>query len=200
MDNLSQTERKAHSVAFDKLLDGYVTAGRITEAKALVENMVNYGVRPSKFTLASVVTLWGCARQLERAYNAVETMSKTYDIVPDNLVRLSLLKACLANDDVSRAFQVFDIIKSTADGAESKTYEAMINSCARLGWYKESARLVEEACGLSHVKTNFSQKDLDPKVFENLAAMLEKAGLMGSIGNSLFQRLQSSQLIAPALV
>lgn len=190
-------DKRAQTLAFDKLLEGYVNAERFTEAAALVDAMGKYDVQPSKFTLASLVTMYGSTNQLHQAFEAMETMTKTYGIVPNNLVRKRLLDSCLANNDTSKAFDVFDAIRSTKDGADSKSFEAMIYGCGRLGWHRECARLVEEACGLSDVKPNFSPADLDIKVFEFLVSSLSTAGLMESIGVPLFNRLRTLGIVVP---
>jgi pentatricopeptide repeat protein len=193
--NKKSCHRRAQTLAFDKLLEGHVNAQRYTEGAALVDAMDEYDVQPSRFTLASVVTLWGCSQQLDRAFKAVETMTKKYNILPNNLVRTCLLSACLANNDISSAFRVFDVIKATNTGPDCAAFEALIKGSSRLGWHKECVRLVEEACGLSDVKPNFSPRDLDVSVLEYMAANLRKAGLMESIGDPLFKRLRHLRVI-----
>jgi pentatricopeptide repeat protein len=194
-DRKKAVDKRAQTMAFDKLVDCLVRTERYAEAAALVEKIDEFDVQPSKFTLASVVTLWGCSRQLDKAFAAVESLTKKYDISPNNLVRMCLLKSCLANNDISRALRVFKIMRSTSEGAGRKAFEAMICGCAELGWHMESVRLVEEAFGLNGVAPTFGPDDMDFSVLETVAKSLDAAGLMESLGKPLFLRLREKQRV-----
>jgi pentatricopeptide repeat protein len=176
------------TVIYNTLLDGCVRRNSFQTADHLVEQMEAYNIRPTNFTLGIVVKMWGRRRQLDKAFAAMETMTKKYGFVVNNPVRSCLMSACLLNDDLPRAISTFDVFKASAD---SKAWCSLISGAIRLNNLEVAVRLTEEVYSLTEQKVCFTAQEVDSSVLDQLTRSLNKAGLMNSLGLPLLTKLRA---------
>merc|ERR1719235_2021879 len=93
-------------ILYNCLLDGCAKEHRLEEALVLWEEMKAQGVRPSNFTLCTLVKLLGRARRLPQAFAIVEELSTKSGLKPNIQVFTCLLQACIHNHQLHRALEL----------------------------------------------------------------------------------------------
>merc|ERR1719217_1397700 len=94
--------------------------------------------------------MWGRRLKLEKAFEAMEKYTKEYGFEVNVHVLTCLVSACLANNAVDKALEVFHRMKAdkAVDNPDERTYSVLIQGCAKQGRFEDAIRLVEEAYGL----------------------------------------------------
>jgi len=190
-------------VIYNTILDGCVRHNRTDLADVLLENMEQWRIHPTNFTLGIIVKMWGRRRQLNHAFTAVRTLPKRYGFKPNGPVQTCLLFACLRNDALDSALEVFQSIREAGHPADAKLFSALINNCTRAGKFDRSVALVEEAYGLASKGSRVipSGEELDPMCLEQLLKMLSKQGLLQKIGLPLVKKMRSAKVaVSPRLM
>jgi len=178
------------TVIFNTLLDGCIRQNNYQSADYLVEHMAAYKIKPTNFTLGIIVKMWGRRRQLDKAFDAVTSMTQKYDFHLNSPVQTCLMCACLLNNDLKRALMVFEQLNASGYGADAKAHGNLISGAIRLGNVDVAVKLTEEAFGLSQKKMGFQPKEMDTSVLGQLARSFHKEGNMDSLGMPLFKRLR----------
>jgi pentatricopeptide repeat protein len=189
-------------IVYNTVLDGCVRHNRSELADQLLANMQSFNVVPTNFTLGIVVKMWGRRRKLGEAFKAIRTLPKQYGFTPNTPVKTCLLFACLRNDAVTGALEVFDDLKSSGHRADSKIFSALINNCARVGQAERAVSLVEEAYGLSSGARVLPQKEqLENSCMEQLMKCLSKQGEMQRLGVTLVKKMAAQKIpISPNVI
>merc|ERR1719409_1839900 len=77
-------------ILYNCLLDGCAKEHRLEEALSLFEEMKAQGVRPSNFTLCTLVKLLGRSRRLPQAFAVIEELSTKGGLKPNvQVIRVS---------------------------------------------------------------------------------------------------------------
>jgi pentatricopeptide repeat protein len=207
------TDSNANTVIiYNTILDGCVRHNRSDLADKMLENMEQWHIEPTNFTLGIVVKMWGRRRQLKRALAAVETFPKRYGFTPNGPVQTCLLFACLRNEALDTALAVFQTIRDSGIPVDSKIFTALINNCTRAGRFERAVSLVEEAYGLAAGSGEArpwskagrvipSGDDLDPACLEQLLKLLSKQGILQKVGVPLLQKMRSAKVaVSPRLM
>mmetsp|Transcript_20031 Transcript_20031/g.51206 ORF Transcript_20031/g.51206 Transcript_20031/m.51206 type:complete len:853 (+) Transcript_20031:145-2703(+) len=137
----------ADAVIFNTLLDGCVRHFSFELADQLVNEMRAHAVEPTNVTLSIVVRMWGKRRQLDKAFEVVRRGLAGCSPRLDAQVGTCLVGACLHNNDVDRALEAFEEIRSWrgCGGPDSGAYNALVAGLVRHGRCPEAMRLAEEA-------------------------------------------------------
>merc|ERR1719389_1313974 len=134
------------TVIFNTLLDGCVRQNDFEYADGLIGKLEYYRITPTNFTVGIIVKMWGRRRELDKAFEAASTMTKKYNFQLNDPVRTCLMCACLLNDNLERALELFKELKESG-GADGKAYGNLISGSARLGNLQVAVHLTEEAFG-----------------------------------------------------
>lgn len=183
-------------VIYNTILDGCVRHNRNDLADVMLQNMEKWHIAPSNFTLGIVVKMWGRRRNLDSAFAALKTLPKKYCFTANGPVKTCLLFACLRNDAVDLALDVFDDIRASGHGTDAKLFTALINNCVRVGKCDRAAALVEDAYGLASKASRAipSREELDPVCLEQLVKSLSKQGLMQKVGAPLLKKMRAAKV------
>merc|ERR1719198_2415411 len=114
------------AIVYNTVLDGCANKGRIDLAEALLEDMEKYNVIPTNFTLGILVKMYGRARQVDKAFHVVDSLTKRHDFAANKEVLTCLIRTCLSNRAFDRALKVFDRLRRSANGADAKAYQTII--------------------------------------------------------------------------
>lgn len=190
----------AEAVIYNTVMDGCTRHNRMDLVDLVLEDMERYKIRPSNFTLGILVKMYGRRRQLEKAFEVVETFPKRYGLQVNTQVRTCLMSACLSNNSPDQALQVFGDIKEAEGCADAKVYGSLITGLVRLGDVRKAVVLVENAYGLSNETSGKVSQGLPPgqtlenEAMEQLMRGLGQRRLMQTIGVPLLERLRKAQV------
>lgn len=185
------------TIAFNTLLDGCVRHNKFDLADQLLEQLEEFGVVPTNFTLCILLKMCGRRRQLDRAIRAAESWPKRYGFATNAAVKTCLMCACLKSDSVKDAFKVFEDVKASGC-ADAKAYGVLLNGCVRHGALEEAVQLVEEAYGLSQPGGTRRGEGVEMQALEELISVLSQRGLGERFGAPLLNKLRAAGVSIPA--
>jgi pentatricopeptide repeat protein len=183
-------------IVYNTILDGCCRHNRMDLADKMLADIEEYYIQPSNYTLGIIVKMWGRRRNLPQALAAVEMLPKKYGFKPNGPVRTCLLFACLRNDAVDTALDVFDEIRATGSHADPKLFSALVHNCAKVGKFKQAVSLVEEAYGLVPGTTRVLARsdDLEAASLDHLMKALSKHHQSQTMGATLIQKMRSARV------
>jgi len=185
----------ADAIIYNTILDGCIRHNNMELADQLVGNMEKYKVTPSNFTLGILVKMYGRRGQLDKAFEVADTLPTQYGFTPNAQVRTCLMCACVNNRSIRRAFEVFEELKKSRDGADVRAYGALLSGCVRHGHLEEAAHLVEEAYGLKNGKPQLSPgENFEAERLEQLFRSLSQRGLFQKVGAPLMEGLRAKKV------
>jgi len=190
--SMQKNNMAGDSVIYNTVLDGCTRHGRMDLADKLLEDMNRFNVTPSNFTLGILVKMYGRRRQLDKAFEVVESIPRKHGFVANAQVSTCLMCACLNNNAVDRALEVFEELKHAGQGADAKAYGALISGCVRHGHLQKAAALVEEAYGLKGRPCAGGTLESEP--VEQLLRAYASRGLMEQQGIPLLERLRAAKV------
>jgi pentatricopeptide repeat protein len=183
------------AVIFNTLLDGCCRHARFDFADKLIENMGKYSIVPSNFTLTILVKMWGRRKQLDKAFDVIAELPKTFNFQANCQVYSCLISACLSNGQVAKAFEVFTMMQqSTNKRPDNRTYSSFVAGLVRLGKVDKAVDLVNEAFGLAGGPPTLQDKMIETEVIESLLALLAQRGLTETVAVPLLERMRAAKV------
>jgi len=185
------------SIIYNTFLDGCVRHNRMDLADKVLEDMEKFNVTPSNFTLGILVKMYGRRGQLDKAFEIVEDIPKRSGFKVNAQVKTCLMSACFYNHKLDSAFEVFEELRSSSEGADWKIYSSMVSGTLRHGLIDKAVAVVEEAYGLDSAATAkklSGGKKLEMDCLEQLFRGLAQRGQMESVGVPLLNRFHAAQI------
>lgn len=186
------------SVVYNTIIDGCTRQNRMDLVDSALEDMNRFNIAPSNFTLGILVKMYGRRRQLDNAFQIIEELPKKHGLRINIQVRTSLMSACLNNNDLDRALQVFEDLKRAEGGADSNAYGSLISGFVRRGHFESAIWLVEDAYGLggdgSKRRGLLRGQSLEAEALEQLVRALGQRQLMKTLGVPLLEKLRAARI------
>jgi pentatricopeptide repeat protein len=182
------------SISYNTVMDGCTRHNRMDLVDLVLEDMEKYNIKPSNFTLGILVKMYGRRRQLDKAFQVIEDLPRRHGVQVNSQVRTCLMTACLSNQNLDRAMEVFADIKRAEGSADAKVYGSLISGLVRLGQLEKAVGLVDDAYGLAHGRPGLTSGHLDAEVLEQLARALAQRKLSQSIAMPLLDRLRAARI------
>jgi len=180
------------SMLYNNILDGCIRHARFDLAESLVEQMETTKVVPSNYTFGILVKLYARRRQVDKAFEVIERLSKQFHITPNNQVRTCLMCACLNANSPAKALQVFEELRASPSGADAKAYSSLISGLLRHRKTTEAVKMVEEAYGLEGAHCLPKGQNIEVDVLEKLITALGQKGLNQTVAVPLLERLRGA--------
>eukprot|EP00933_Yihiella_yeosuensis_P047268 TRINITY_DN4301_c0_g1_i1.p1 TRINITY_DN4301_c0_g1~~TRINITY_DN4301_c0_g1_i1.p1 ORF type:complete len:1033 (-),score=273.52 TRINITY_DN4301_c0_g1_i1:115-3213(-) len=175
------------AIVYNTLIDGCTRHNRIDLAETLIKDLDNSNVTPSNYTLGTVIKMYGRTKQLDKAFAAFDSLPKKGGFAPNSQVLTSLMNACLSNFAADKALAIFEDLKKSYNGADSRSYSTLINGLVRTGKLSQAAWIVDEAC-----RSRGATRILDPESVDNLLSALNRKGMMQQYGEPLMEQLRAA--------
>lgn len=199
--NMQTSGMAVDSVIYNTIMDGSTRHNRMDLAALVLEDMEKFNIKPSNFTLGILVKMFGRKRQLDKAFQVVEELPKKHGLQVNGQVRTCLLGACLSNQDLVRAMQVFEEMKVHCGSADTKAYGSLLSALVRMGQPEKAAGLVLDAYGIAAEGSSKAGRRglpngqvLDSEPLEQLMRSLGSRGLMQSVGVPLMDSLRAARV------
>jgi len=110
VEDLTAAGHTADDIILTHLLEGCRYAGNHSLGKKLFEDMMAAGVRPSDFTLITMVKLHGRCGAHEEAYELVAGWESTYGLKPSVIHYTCLMSGCLRTKNYDQAWQAYKLM------------------------------------------------------------------------------------------
>jgi len=163
---------------YNSLLDGCAKEHRLQEALDLFATMRAEGVRPSNFTLCTLVKLLGRARRLPQAFGILDELCGAGGLRPNVQVYTCLMTACMDNGQLDKALQLQNEVIKAGCQPDTKLYNALLRGCLRAGFMTKAVEVVRCAYKLPGHSFTEPQRavGVDTKVLEELVVRLNQGG------------------------
>merc|ERR1719390_13807 len=165
-------------VFYNSLLDGCAKEHRLQEALDLFATMRAEGVRPSNFTLCTLIKLLGRARRLPQAFGILDELCGQGGLRPNVQVYTCLMKACMDNGQLEKALQLQNDVINGGCQPDAKLYNALVRGCLKAGFMTKAVEVVRCAYQLPGHSFTEPQRavGVDTKVLEELVVRLNQGG------------------------
>jgi pentatricopeptide repeat protein len=200
-DMKCNTEFQPDEIIFNVLLDGCARQGLYERGMNVLQSMDEAGVRPTNYTLSVVVKLANRGRQLEKAFELCEQLSKEHGFRLNVHVFDNLVQACIAYRDVPRAIGVFERMLREKVRPDVRTYSLLLRACIEHHRLTDVAGLVRAATGLPGTLaqlSEFSASAMQPQ--GGLPGDLVSETLWGIMGQGPNARPQEERIAAELLL
>jgi len=194
LQRMQELNMTCDSMIYNVLLDGCYKHGRVDLTELLIQEMDNSRVIPTNYTLGIIVRIYGRSKLLDKALEIAESVPKRYNFYLNSQVRTSLMVACVSNDAIEKALQVFEDMKSTHQGPDEKSYAVIIKGCVRFGLLTKAIEFIDEVYGLGSAPAMRFARDLDPECLEQLLKALKQKNMLEKHGMPLLERLRAAKV------
>eukprot|EP00933_Yihiella_yeosuensis_P062601 TRINITY_DN65590_c0_g1_i1.p1 TRINITY_DN65590_c0_g1~~TRINITY_DN65590_c0_g1_i1.p1 ORF type:complete len:1016 (-),score=200.81 TRINITY_DN65590_c0_g1_i1:136-3183(-) len=206
LQDMQSRNMASDPIVYNTMLDGCTRHSRPDMAEKLLEDMERCGVVPSNFTLGILVKMYGRRKKLDQAFKLIEELPRKYHFNVNPQVYTCLLCACLNNNNVEKAVEVFEELKAGA-GADAKTYSSMVAGLVRRHQYRKAISLVDEFYGLPDEENQRRRPHPESSITEPAEKLLRALKAVGQIelGEALLDKLRAAKVplsrkLATALV
>mmetsp|Transcript_55015 Transcript_55015/g.103074 ORF Transcript_55015/g.103074 Transcript_55015/m.103074 type:complete len:503 (-) Transcript_55015:250-1758(-) len=202
LERMHQSTILPDAMMFDVLLEGCVQQNFFKGAENLLSQMKELGMQPSNATLAACIRLYSSRGDLNRAMTMFQEMSHEYHLLPNACVYGALIAACVRNGKPELALSIHEQMAAVGCLPSARNYEQLIQCCMQLGWTARAVEVLDEALGLRCPPaparpTARPRTFIDPKVVEDLLALLARRKQVSSLGLALLKRLEEVDFDLP---
>jgi pentatricopeptide repeat protein len=173
------------AIVFNSILDGCAHKQMRTLTEQVLKDMEKANIAPSNFTLSILVKLYGRCTDLDTAFQVVETYPAKYHFKLNAQVYTCLMSACIANNALGRALEVYESMIKSGCPSDAKMYHTLLSGCVRHSNLDMAASLMEDALGKS-------PPCLDRETAENVLFMMARRGRAGDLGERLLDRCEEA--------
>lgn len=110
VEDMSLAGHRPDEVIFTHLLEGCRLAGNHALGVRIFEDMVKAGVKPSEFTVATMVKLHGKCAKHQLAYQLVENCEKEIGVKPSVIHFTCLMSGCLRTKSYDQAWLAYELM------------------------------------------------------------------------------------------
>jgi len=177
------------SILFNSILDGCARKQMRSLTEQVLQDMEAAGVAPSNFTLSILVKLYGRCGDLEAAFGVVNTAPKKHGLKINTQVYTCLMSACIANNAMDKALNVYDHMTSSGCVADAKTYQTLLSGCLRHGDVESAMKLLTDTLdGETEAGSNMKIR-VDRDAVEGVLMMAVRRGRSEDLALPMLERL-----------
>merc|ERR1712032_138119 len=177
------------------ILDGCAHKQMRTLTEQVLADMEATGIAPSNFTLSILVKLYGRCGDLDAARRVVDLYPRKYRFEVNAQVFTCLMSACIANDELAQALQVYRSMGTAGCACDAKTYQTLMSGCIRHGDVESAAQILRDALvGEPNMR-------LPNETAESVLLMAVRRGRGGDLAVPLLNEMQTAAvaIAAPAV-
>jgi pentatricopeptide repeat protein len=180
------------AILFNSILDGCAKRQMRSLTETVLNDMEVAGISPSNVTLSILVKLYGRCRDLDEAFRLIEEYPVKYNFTVNPHVWTCLMSACIANNNLDKAKDIYSQMRTDGISIDAKTYETLVNGCLKLGDITGAVKIIDEVLALGN-----RPFPLGSELLANVLFMIQRKHLAEELGIPLAQRLRAAGLEVP---
>jgi pentatricopeptide repeat protein len=180
------------AILFNSILDGCAKRQMRSLTETVLNDMEVAGIAPSNVTLSILIKLYGRCRDLDEAFRIIEEYPARYNFIVNPHVQTCLMSACIANNNLDKAKEIYKQMSTNGVVIDAKTYETVINGCLKLGDITGAVEIIDEV-----LASDVRPIPLDSELLANVLFMIQRKHLAEELGVPLAQRLRAAGLEVP---
>jgi len=189
LDDMKASGKHApDEVMYNSLLGGCAKEHRPDDAIQLLNDMREYKVAPSNYTLSMLVKLMGRCRRINQAFIMLEDISKEYGLRINIQVYTCLIQGCFNAGQASKALALHEKIILEGLIPDSMTYTVLVRGCVQGGLLDKAVELVRSAYGFGPTAIKGTTPGLNAGCLDEVVAALGASSdqakeLVSELGN-----------------
>eukprot|EP00931_Biecheleriopsis_adriatica_P083908 TRINITY_DN5759_c0_g1_i5.p1 TRINITY_DN5759_c0_g1~~TRINITY_DN5759_c0_g1_i5.p1 ORF type:complete len:1039 (+),score=247.94 TRINITY_DN5759_c0_g1_i5:150-3266(+) len=180
------------AIVYNTILDGCSKHRRMDLIDVVLESMRAHKVAPTNFTLGILLKSYSRQKSLDKAFEAMATLPKQGNFIPNSQVYSSLMGACLTNGQPARAMTVFNDMRAAGFSADSRACTSLVAGLVRRGQLHDAVHVVDEVYGLNGSRRSVGT--VETNTLESLLTALSNQGLGEEVAAPLFERLRAAKV------
>jgi pentatricopeptide repeat protein len=146
LNDMQEAGYQPDDIVVNHLIEGCCHVSNIELGEKLYKEMVVSGkTKPSIYTIATMVKLYGKCGRSEAAIALVESMEEKYKLTPSVVIYTCLMSGCVRNKKYDRAVDVFRQVKSQGLKPDKMTYTTVVDASRQGSKWDQAYELCEEA-------------------------------------------------------
>eukprot|EP00916_Digyalum_oweni_P002514 GHVL01004617.1.p1 GENE.GHVL01004617.1~~GHVL01004617.1.p1 ORF type:complete len:839 (+),score=78.88 GHVL01004617.1:104-2620(+) len=146
-------------IVYNSLLKGCSQIDNAAAASDLFTEMTRHKVSPSNVTFSILIKLYGRCKMVDEAFGLFKQMRQQFNILPGVYVYTCLIQACIRNQQLKRAVEVFSEMVKNVIAPDAITYGALIHGCVYANKFELALEFVYRAYCIDQNDRNFSRID-----------------------------------------
>merc|ERR1719335_163984 len=180
------------AILFNSILDGCAKRQMRSLTETVLNDMEMAGIAPSNVTLSILIKLYGRCRDLDQAFRIIEEYPVKYDFTVNPHVKTCLMSACIANNNLDKAKEIYKQMCTDGVVVDAKTNETLVNGCLKQGDMKGAVEIIDEV-----LASSIRPIPLESELLSNVLFMIQRKHLAEDLGAPLAERLRAAGLEVP---
>mmetsp|Transcript_3314 Transcript_3314/g.7750 ORF Transcript_3314/g.7750 Transcript_3314/m.7750 type:complete len:394 (+) Transcript_3314:56-1237(+) len=145
LGQMQRREVRPDLSTFQAVLDVCAHRQLPTLAAQILSDMEAAQVQPSSATLATLIRLHGRCGDLDSAKRVFREMPSRHSLKVDSQVYAGLVCVCMAEGEISEAFQVYEQMTAAGYQPDAACYKALLTGSLQQGDLDAAQRLIDDA-------------------------------------------------------
>jgi pentatricopeptide repeat protein len=145
VEDMAAAGHSPDDIILTHLLEGCRYVGNHALGKRLFEDMIAAGVKPSEFTLITMVKLHGRCGAHEEAYDLVSTWEQRHGLKPSVIHYTCLMSGCLRTKNYDQAWQAYMLMISQDIPPDETTMATLMPGMVAAQHWERALTLVKKA-------------------------------------------------------
>jgi len=145
VEDMAEAGHSPDDIILTHLLEGCRYVGNHALGKRLFDDMLAAGVKPSEFTLITMVKLHGRCGAHDEAYKLVAGWEKQHGFKPSVIHFTCLMSGCLRTKNYDQAWQAYNLMVETKVQADETTLATLIPGMVAAQQWDRVVTLVKHA-------------------------------------------------------
>jgi len=188
-----------HSI-YNVIIDAATQQAKWPLADQMYESMVGKGIKPTTFTLISLLQRHGREGNVKNAESLFRTMPHRYGFKASVQAYTCMLTVYVSNGCLQQGLQLFERMQAEGPAPDAKAYEKLIFGCMRQQSADKAAELLLDAYGVGKHGMANGKVQLDPSVIPRVVDGLSTRGLAETHIAPLVNKLRSAGVHMPSSV
>lgn len=188
-----------HSI-YNVIIDAATQQAKWQLADKMYENMIGKGIRPTTFTLISLLQRHGREGNVKNAEHLFRTMPSRYGFKASVQAYTCMLTVYVSNGCLQQGLQLFEKMQSEGPAPDAKAYEKLIFGCMRQQSADKASELLLDAYGVGKHGNANGKVPLDTSVIPRVVDGLATRGLAETHIAPLVQKLRAAGVAVPSSV
>lgn len=212
-EDMKVAGHRPDDIIYTHLLEGCRHAGQHARGKDLFQSMLDQGVKPSEFTLVTMLKLHGRCGFHQEAFDLVAGWDKEHGMKPSVIHFTCLVSGCLRTKSYEQAWQAYDLMRSCGVKPDGMALSTLLPGLVAAQQWERVAALAEVATSgpsslvpaetLCNAHSQMVSNGAHPRLIDRLRQCMEAAGVQASrrIGSTMGAGMWRGELSqrAPAI-
>jgi len=188
-----------HSI-YNVIIDAATQQAKWQLADQMYENMIGKGIKPTTFTLISLLQRHGREGNVKNAEHLFRTMPARYGFKASVQAYTCMLTVYVSNGCLQQGLQLFEKMQAEGPAPDAKAYEKLIFGCMRQQSADKASELLLDAYGVGKYGNTNGKIALDTSVIPRVVDGLATRGLAETHIAPLVQKLRAAGVPVPSSV